>query len=102
MLAGDDQLRADAVRRGCEKVRVVEGIEAGEGAEALRARRFDGVPQALDDGLGRRERDPGLGVRLAAHRASLCGPSAKESLAQRSLCRRAALLARRLCPQSRQ
>ena len=45
----EHQLRADTVGRGGEQALVVERVQAGEGAEAGRARRFDGRAQALDD-----------------------------------------------------
>ena len=49
--AGDDQLRADAVGGRGEVALVVERMQPGERAEALRAGRLDGRAQPLDDGL---------------------------------------------------
>jgi hypothetical protein len=62
--AGEDQLRADAVRRCGEVALAVEGVQAREGAEAARARRLDRGAQPLDDGGGGRERDPSGGVAV--------------------------------------
>ena len=74
--ASDDRLRPDRVGRGREQPPVVERVQAGEGAETARARRFDGGAQPLDDPLRRRERDPGGGVRpVVAHGRTLRGGS---------------------------
>ena len=62
--AREDQLRADAVGRGCEQALVVERVQAGERAEARRAGRLDGRAQPLDDRAGGRERDSGGGVTV--------------------------------------
>ena len=56
--ARDDQLRPDAVGRGGEQALGVERMQPGERAEARRAGRLDRCAQALDDRVGRRERDP--------------------------------------------
>jgi hypothetical protein len=76
-LPRQDQLRADAVGRRGEQAVVVEGVQAGEGAEALRARRLDGRAEALDDRSCGRERDPCRGVAaLRAQSASVRSASA--------------------------
>jgi hypothetical protein len=50
--AGEDELRSDTVRRGCEQPLVVERVQPGERAEPGRARGLDGLAQPLDDGAG--------------------------------------------------
>src|SRR5581483_2434632 len=65
-LAREDQLRPDRVGRGGEEPAPVERIEPRERAEAARPGRLDRRPQALDDRLGRRERNAG-GVVGAPH-----------------------------------
>ena len=62
------RLRPDRVHRGREQAAIVERVEAGEGAEALRAGRLDRRAQPLDDRVRGRERDPGRLVGgLASH-----------------------------------
>src|SRR5262249_41756561 len=60
----EDELRARAVGRGGEQARVVGGIDAAEVPEVGGARRLDGRPEPLDDGVGRREGHAGGRVRL--------------------------------------
>jgi uncharacterized protein (DUF2336 family) len=62
--AGEDQLRADAVRRRREQPLAVERVQPGERAEAARARRLDRGPQPVDDRAGGRQRDPRGGVAV--------------------------------------
>ena len=66
-LAREHELRARAVHRGREEPLLVERVEAREGAESLRARRFDSGTQPFDDRIGERERDPRGLVRLTLH-----------------------------------
>src|SRR3954452_5244924 len=68
-LARQDQLRADAVRRGRQQPAVIEGMHAGEGTEASRAGRLDGRAQTLDNRVRGLERDAGLRVALRARHA---------------------------------
>jgi hypothetical protein len=63
-LPREDQLRPDAVRGGREESIAVERMQAGEGAEALRARRLDGGAKPLDDRAGGCQRDPGGGIAV--------------------------------------
>ncbi len=73
----EDELRADRVGRGREEPVLVDREEAREGAEgtddAGRSRRLDGLAQAVDDRIRRRERDAGssVGLLVPRHRASL-------------------------------
>ena len=80
----DDRLRPDRVHRRGEQCPLVERVEAREAPEPLRARRFDRVSQPLDHGLGSREGDPGLGVRLTAHSPSLSRVSATRTARRRA------------------
>ena len=60
-----DGLRPDRIHRRREKSLLVEGVEAREGAVALRAGRLDCAAQPLDHAPSRRQRNPGLGVRFS-------------------------------------
>ena len=78
----EDELRADGVGRGGEQAPLVDRVETGERAEradhGVRPGRVDGRAKAVDDGLGRRERDPCGCVRLVVrrHGASVVDPPA--------------------------
>jgi hypothetical protein len=56
-LAGEHELRADAVGRRREEAPVTERVEPGERAETRGACRLDRRPQPADDRVGGPERD---------------------------------------------
>ena len=67
----DHRLRPDRVHRRGEQPPAADRMQPGECAEAGRARRLHGGAEAVDDRLGRRERDPGC--RIAVFSGSQAG-----------------------------
>ncbi len=55
---GDGRLRPDRVERGRQQAIALERVQARECAESFGPGRFHGRTQAVDDGAGRRQRDP--------------------------------------------
>jgi predicted DNA-binding protein len=74
-LPRERQLRPDAVGGGSEESPLVERVQAGEGAEALRAGRLDRCAQPSDDCVGDAERDArgGVGALLPQGPKSMAG-----------------------------
>ena len=70
-LAREHELRPHGIGRRREQPRVVERMEAREGAEAGGACRLDGAAEPLDDVGALVDGDAGLVVRPPAHAASL-------------------------------
>ena len=73
-LPREDELRPHRVGGRRQQPRVVERMEAREGAEAGSACRLDGTAKPLDDKGAFVDGDARLVVRRPAHAASLCSP----------------------------